>query len=274
MFCPDGTTLVATDGNVCRDCFEDCQTCNGYVNVCTSCSGTRYLHNGQCLTSCPSGATIPSGNECIDCSSECVTCSGSPDICTTCIEGKSLYNGLCLESCPAGTELDGAECVVPTPPTECSAGCTELMIANDVCDAECNNNDCNYDNTLCLPSETCQAGKYRTGVECLDCVYPCNTCSSETVCTSCDAKAGESIQLLYYEGQCTEECPSNYMKSGITCQECNSSCLTCSGTVDTCITCPEGNLLYNGTCVNECPNDISVVNGSVCDSCSINCNTC
>lgn len=69
--------------------------------------------------------------------------------------------------------------------------------------------------------------------------------------------------MLLYNDFCYEACPAKTLKNGLKCEDCNPVCKSCAGTVDTCIEC-EGSFLYNGTCVAECPVDVTVGNGSVC----------
>ena len=270
--CPDGTTTITDGDNVCQDCFEDCQTCSGGVGDCTSCSGSKYLHNTQCLDTCPATLTVPSGNDCLPCNADtafCATCENSTTNCTQCLGDKKLYEGICLDSCPTGYEDSAGKCVIPEPAAECSTGCTTEMLNNEVCDDACNTDACNLDNTKCTPGSDCPQGQYRT-TECVDCEGNCNTCSTQTFCTSCkpvtDAGGNVTAQRLWYRdlGTCWETCPDGTYQNGVVCETCDSACANCVTDATTCISCPTDQFLYNGTCVNECPNDITVINGSLC----------
>ena len=77
------------------------------------------------------------------------------------------------------------------PYTECSPGCNSFLYENDNCDDVCNTEACNYDDTKCSRGElVCLSGTYEDGIECLACVDPCKTCSSQTSCDSCLVKNG------------------------------------------------------------------------------------
>jgi proprotein convertase subtilisin/kexin type 5 len=77
-----------------------CLTCSGTTTTCTSCSGSKYLYNSQCVDTCPEGS-YSSGNDCYSCLSTCVTCSSSGS-CITCQNNYYKFGSLCLSSCPSG----------------------------------------------------------------------------------------------------------------------------------------------------------------------------
>ena len=67
-------------------------------------------------------------------------------------------------------------------------------------------------------------------------------------------------------------CPSGMYADAtidpVSCTNCISPCSTCSDT-DICESCVSGTFFYNSSCLNDCPNDITIENPSnnACDFC-------
>jgi hypothetical protein len=59
----------------------------------------------------------------------------------------------------------------------------------------------------------------------------------------------------------------------IPCLGCLSSCSTCAGSPDFCLTCPRGQLASSGKCVSACPSD-SFPSSDSCIKCHPDCSTC
>ena len=47
-------------------------------------------------------------------------------------------------------------------------------------------------------------------------------------------------------------CSDGYYLNNSFCLNCDSNCLTCSGTATTCLSCKTGYILENGVCVTSC----------------------
>ena len=61
------------------------------------------------------------------------------------------------------------------------------------------------------------------------------------------------------------------------CTACTSPCLTCSGSITSCVTCISGDYLYGTTCVSTCPSTtvaVSTASPPQCEDCGPNCKTC
>lgn len=267
--CDTGYIVLGSDIQ-CQACIG-CLTCSGTLSNCISCTGSKYLYLNTCIDACPDG-TFPNGQQCKQCDSTCVTCvtAGS---CSTCVEGRVKFYSLCLTSCPSGYEFINSQCSEILPAAECATGCTSSFLNNDVCEQVCNLASCNYDNLNCeIMVSECAAGKYFNGTSCVNCVYPCLTCSSMNTCLTCAFDSGASLYL--YNNYCFKTCPTKTMLSGIICKDCDSRCSKCAGSVSTCTGCYNGYYLYQGTCIVSCPALVTVAYGSVCEGCSSNCKTC
>lgn len=75
----------------------------------------------------------------------------------------------------------------------------------------------------------CAAGTYPATsptAECLACDYPCEECTSATVCTLCQDGAGYLLN-----GGCIDPCTDGYYEDEDTrqCELCNGECVTCHG---------------------------------------------
>jgi len=143
-----------TQGGICAVCDPSCSDCKGTTSTCISCATGYYLEGGSCLNSCPPNKPIPSGQLCLACVSPCVGCVSTTQTCTTCINGKLLLGDNCVDTCPSGFIQVGSVCQMEIVPKECAVGCTEVMLNNTGCDLQCNTTSCNYDNRLCLPTNS------------------------------------------------------------------------------------------------------------------------
>ena len=108
---------------------------------------------------------------------------------------------------------------------------------------------------------------------CLDCHYPCKTCSaSNTNCTSCS-------RGILHNNQCVNDCPltyyANYLQNqNVTCQACQPNCINCQS-LTSCISCTNSTYLYEGSCGSTCPSGFYAdsTNNS-CSACIPPCKTC
>jgi len=66
---------------------------------------------------------------------------GSTTFCTSCKSNTYLFNNYCYTECPEGWAPSLGECK-QIPETECSSGCSNIMLANESCDIECNVEAC------------------------------------------------------------------------------------------------------------------------------------
>lgn len=158
-----------------------------------------------------------------------------------------------------------------------SKSCKECSTAINNCSTCTNSTWCTFCQTnfylyqgRCITAAICLniSGYYLNTQQsaCVQCISPCQTCTSQISCTSCLTGF-----LIPSNNTCSNSCPfSSYADSHTkSCQPCNSSvCRTCTSTPNTCLDCyplnsssrPTSNLnnsiLFNRTCINSssCPN--------------------
>jgi len=111
------------------------------------------------------------------------------------------------------------------------------------------------------------------GAKCTSCEIP-NFNVASTVnqlqCTGC------LPGFVLSQGKCIESCPSGTFispKDNLTCIACDSSCSTCAGAPDFCLTCGNSQLASNGKCVASCPSNRFSTSGS-CVACHPDCGSC
>lgn len=184
--CPKNQTVLI--GTQCIDCMSSCETCESNIYLCTSCPDGLFLFNNGCVKTCPNGfysenslcepcdsscktcnstdcfscnypyslientckecpdGSISVSDICVNCNTNCSTCINTTEICTSCNLGTYLYEGVCLALCPEGYAEIESLCV----PAICGVNCTSDMLSNEICDIECDNEACNFDNLTCI----------------------------------------------------------------------------------------------------------------------------
>lgn len=124
--------------------------------------------------------------------------------------------------------------------------------------------------------EACPEGTILINNECSSlnpCISPCSTCSlSPDYCFTCTTGI-----LITGTGLCTNVCPDGYYANGNICEECSTKCATCLGDDLTCTSCYNyyyEQYLDENSCVEKCPEGVSVLDSGVCVYCDITCKTC
>ena len=202
--CPDGSYL---DGNVCRSCSTECETCEGSASNCLRCSSGFKSYKGSCTATCPMN-TLDQGAFCADCDPTCNGCSGATFLCDQCATGLVKSGLRCIERCLDGQYLDAT-----TQSCEfCGSGCKTCLSPTQC--IECTNPLFTSINGECR--ETCPPGSRRVGTEC--------------VCTF-------GVKHL---GACVSSCPEGFYAVNGECQACLAPCKACFGSATTCLNCREG----------------------------------
>jgi len=76
------------------------------------------------------------------------------------------------------------------------------------------------------------------------------------VCLTC---ANPAMQLSN-TGRCYSVCTKHQFLAGNSCVECSASCDTCTGSqTDNCSSCADGKILVQGSCVDDCPADLTIL---------------
>lgn len=108
------------------------------------------------------------------------------------------------------------------------------------------------------------------------CAVQCAECESLTRCTACDASKSLSLDGF----SCV--CPNGFFlvitSTNATCEKCDSSCGTCSGTASNCLTCVDDTRALNSNGECPCKTGFTDFNGvcidTNCQSIDPNCQTC
>ncbi|KIJ63333.1 hypothetical protein HYDPIDRAFT_156112 [Hydnomerulius pinastri MD-312] len=241
--CASGFFLDSTGS--CEICQLGCAQCADGSGDCITCkSGFTQDANDRTKcdatpqttssgTACPDGS-FSNGSSCQACSPECQTCTGSTsNECVICASGTYSFNGSCVQTNTGGV---------------CQG--TSNLIANN------NKHEC----------DTC-------GSKCTSCtISNFNVASTidQAQCTGC------LPGFVLSQGKCVESCPSGTFLSptdNLTCTACSSSCSSCAGSANFCLTCNNGLLASNGQCVNSCPSNTFSSSGT-CVTCHPDCATC
>ncbi|KAL4503396.1 hypothetical protein ABPG72_001002 [Tetrahymena utriculariae] len=228
---------------ICQNCYYRCATCDQQGvsgNICLTClNGLNLGTDGVCHI-CQIGYFY-NGNEdsdlknssvdlnkCQVCDSSCKECQGISTNCTVCQYTLTLNSqNKCVIACPNGyyQNTSTAQCVLCSDPN-CST-CNSSLICT-----HCNQNYVLTPQQIC--SNTCPIGHYNHNQICEQCQAYCSSCLSLNACLSCE----QNFDLI--NGQCYQKCSKLQYRDQQTlkCMQCDSSCLACSGPLNTnCISC-------------------------------------
>jgi hypothetical protein len=267
--CPAGYFFTTSPIRYCKSCANYTLTCLSLTQALT-CVTNFTLTNGACA--CSPGRYINALGQCQPCITGCSACSSSLT-CDACQTPLLLQSNTCVSRCGPGYFQNGFVC------TACSPGCASCQGAN-IC-LICLSGQLSY-NGFCYKS--CPPGSVKgNNSNCLDCNSPCKTCTEHpSKCTSCQSCCGN-----FFNYQCLESCPVGTYSVNGSCQYCAYSCKTCVGSNITCTACPDGKVLFNGACYDQCPYvmiggicTFNCANGlyktamNTCQSCDVKCLTC
>ena len=211
-----------------------CQTC-ATNTTCAQCVTGAFLNSTTCLAACPTSGFYAdtTTSSCLACPNLCATCTNSTT-CTSCTGSAALLNNTCVNICPSGQYIgvyagDGLNhCLT------CPANCTTCASATN-----CYN---------------CLTGFYLDNPgsgSCVQCDPSCLTCRgpAATDCVLCPSSLTFQVSTsMCVALACTSSQYANYTIGE--CQDCDSSCTTCSGILPTqCLTCPTSTAL---SIINTC----------------------
>ncbi|MGH0156290.1 UNVERIFIED_CONTAM: hypothetical protein FKN15_031152 [Acipenser sinensis] len=268
--CPEKTFANLENGK-CEVCAQGCAECSKEKNNCQKCldipKHPLYLHEGKCLSKCPSGY-FEDVETCTKCIPECKACKYDSTSCQACHQDYVLYQNRCMTTCPDEHFPAEGHC------KRCTPGCKKC-VEHGIC-SECNNHfflhlevcvdKCPVDFYEDTQSQTCS----RCHSDCAECDGP-----DPDECVSC----ADSSAVLY-GGQCFQECPDGTYHDMDTgdCQDCDRTCQTCKGSSSSdCITCIEGMVKNKqGHCVThwDCPLSSYQDKRGVCRHCHKSCHLC
>ncbi|EGN96298.1 hypothetical protein SERLA73DRAFT_94428 [Serpula lacrymans var. lacrymans S7.3] len=273
---------------------SSCNCINGECGTngqCTCITGWTTASNGTACAQCSTGFFLDSSGNCEICQLGCSECAAGTGDCITCASGftqdttdrtkcdATQQQTSTGTACPEGSFSNGTACPVCSPVCQTCSGGTS--------------NDCII----------CASGSYSLGGSCVQTnsggvcqgsslignndKHECDTCGPK--CTSCQISnfnVGSTIDqaqctgclpgFVLSQGKCVESCPSGAFLSpqdNLTCTACSSSCSTCLGSADFCLTCANKQLASNGQCVASCPSN-TFSSSNTCISCHPDCATC
>ncbi|KZS98770.1 growth factor receptor domain-containing protein [Sistotremastrum niveocremeum HHB9708] len=276
-------------------------TCNclngvcGSNGSCTCNAGWTAASNGTACAACAKGFFLSSSGNCQVCSIGCTECSDGSGDCITCANNFTadandrtkcdpvLPNSANGGTCPSGSFASGNTsntactacspvCGTCTGPTsnECITCASGSYLLNGNCVKADQNGVCEGTNLIANNNNG----------ECDSCPSKCTTCNlpqfavntqiAQAQCTGCVPG------FVLSNGQCVASCPSGTFlnpQDNLTCIACSSSCGTCAGAADFCLSCHNNQLASNGQCVTSCPTDSFSSNGS-CLPCHADCGSC
>ncbi|RDB19354.1 Extracellular matrix protein FRAS1 [Hypsizygus marmoreus] len=281
------TPVVPNAPSTCNCLNGEC----GSNGQCACNSGWTTADNGTACAKCSPGFFLTSTGDCQVCQLGCTQCADTTGACIACKQGftqdpndKTRCNTLPSTTttgtpCPEGSFSNEATCSLCSPSCKTCTGPTS--------------NDC----------VICAAGQYLFNGNCVgtnsdgvcegsnliadNIKHECDSCGAK--CTSCKIpgfSAASTVNQLQCtgclpgfvlsDGKCVETCPTGTFVSSqdnLTCIPCDSSCGTCSGAANFCLTCAGNELASNGKCVSACPSGTFSTPGS-CVTCHPDCATC
>ena len=197
--CPIGTFALLTNVS-CMACVGPCATCLS-ESYCLSCLEAFFLTaDHTCVEVCPyqfyGSATTSQCEECVGRCNECT----SEEECLNCQLG-FLEGTNCVDHCAQVgyyTDLETLEC------EPCSPECQECEYLSTFC-LSCSSSLVFYNNT-CMT--TCPDATFSDGITCQACTYPCEHCSSATLCLTC-------IDSYLMDSACVSPCPDAYYEDNL-----------------------------------------------------------
>jgi len=269
----------------CLKCHPNCVLCYGATfEECYSCIDsifTEKLINGVACR-CGHGNYYDSSDlieKCKPCAKFCKECSESATNCVECIDNPGIkHTGKCECIVPGyfeyynatSTNLHKEECV------SCYPLCKK-------CEGPFSNQcqSCYEEKGAILIGTTCicQNNYYYDEIQerCSKCNLLCIGCTqaSSDNCLMCNSTIAFSVEQS--PKLCVSDCDSinGYYKEGTVCKKCYKDCLHCYGPYPfQCTQCTNPDfVLFNGKCVQECPEHYVNVN-SICYECHETCGNC
>lgn len=247
------------DGHLCFPCHFSCYVCSGpKPNDCIECKNDLAFEKKQTKAaeiecSCKPGTYLDQ-EDCLPCHKTCTNCVGpAPTDCTTCaasLELKASAPSSCICKTTQLYNPETSSCEVVQAGASCSSPCSTCSgVTTKICStcaAGFISKKTEWFNVVdCL----CPEGKFFDDVTkaCVDCDSSCKSCSKKgpNMCISC--KEGENLEVGLNSSKCV--CPTGtsrygnfclnspptvcmvqqYQDFNKVCQNCDKTCLTCTG---------------------------------------------
>ncbi|KAL4486099.1 hypothetical protein ABPG72_012152, partial [Tetrahymena utriculariae] len=234
----------------CQQCDSSCKECSSANNPtsCISCnlnSQNKYYYQNQCFPSQPSSTYCDSNFICQNCDPQCDTCSDSSINCQSCKTNSHLYQNKCLAKI-------------------CSSNQYFNPYTNDCDQSQPSSTSCSQINLNGSIFYYCQ--------KCDPSCKECDTTGDLNSCTSCDVS---SPNKYYYNRQCLPTQPlSTFCDLNFQCQDCDKSCLSCSGSSKNCQSCENNIYFYQNQCYENPLPGTYCTSYTDCKQCDTSCKTC
>ncbi|KAM3849392.1 proprotein convertase subtilisin/kexin type 5 [Diretmus argenteus] len=268
------------DSNTCRKCSENCLKCTSF-SICSECRADTSLQGTRCQQSCAPGSYHDKQEStCVPCHEACATCAGAGvEACNHCAEGYLMEEWRCVSSCS-----DGFYAMEPNPEVadghricrRCDAGCVTCVgLSRGNCSSCASGH--RLQEGVCVVSTVCSSGQYQDSKgKCRVCDATCLKCTGphSDDCISCVSSRALD------EGRCVAECARGKYQSGGQCHLCDHTCATCVDVgAANCTSCDTDKFeveryLYEGQCVDACPEAFYHTTEQSCASCSDQCRLC
>ena len=264
--------------NNCLLCDNNCNSCDIASSNCTSCPIHNYLHNYQCIASCPIGYYGSIDGLCLPCDDNCLTCfESSMNDCFSCKIGQTLVRThceLCDSSCLTCKSLGSSNCLSCNSSMYLQEGSCLMSCDKGFYPVELPIKVCNRCSSSCYE---CVGEGNDKCISCIDSYY-LNIYDFRMRTGECFETCPEPLQSNKEDFICTDECNKGEYFDIISneCQNCFLLCEICDGpTYHNCKTCRKNLYLFNNTCLLQCPEQFfKNYLYHFCDSCPSNCKTC
>eukprot|EP00795_Rhopilema_esculentum_P005914 gene5914-11255_t len=254
----------------CVQCDATCRECSGPTkNNCTDCYSRHSLKHGVCQVLCSKETYLDTDrNLCQSCDRPCKECIGpGSDNCSSCIDGHELQGQSCIQPC-----LDG---YVDTE-NKCRACHDACLGCHGPGPGSCN--ECKYSDKLMGDLCTCKNGYFMNmdTFDCEKCDRTCEKCTGTGPqhCTIC----ADNLFFDHSMKMCSYVCSTGTYFENDACFPCHETCHSCDGKeFKDCLLCNDTLVLYNSTCIEECPDGfykMTFEKKSICVMCNENCKTC
>lgn len=266
------TKFIGLDVHLVRECVSQC-------------TPNEYIHNGSCVTSCPTETVYISEKQCLN------SCPldkpmrrkdeiNNKIICLReCSNQDYIYDNFCINQCPKDLSLAfNRACVDKCPQSHpfqwpeyghrrvCVDVCPQesIYFANNVCFLHCPAEKSFYFNKTCkkeCPAEFKYVDRSR------NCVNKCGPdyfISNNACVEKCEEEEYE------YNGTCVSQCPLGmlYMCSEFELPFCGNFIIEYPRVCRSCVAkCPDNMVRHNETCVNICPAIMATYNKTCFDKC-------
>ena len=229
-----------------KDCHSNCASCSaspnsdGSIQNCDTCSGSLYLKDSNCVSSCEPFAK-GSDNKCINCAT---------------MVPPQFKNGESCQPSKSGFYVtDEYNNILP-----CDTSCGECETSATNCISCDNGSFLEYNGHSCIAR--CDLDKYiGENNECVSCKDKTPPLYKYKGSNSCIERPSDSVKPNYIKDP-----DLNII------EDCDSSCASCENSATNCVTCPEGYYKHPGStiCKLGCPEKYGIDDTN--DSC-INCNS-